>query len=124
MILEFEDIGIDDRRYDMSIWMIKNNWFQRKTKNDIVEQLPKRNTYKTTITNNKITYCVKEIRGWNIDSESRPLAYLDLYFKDDLVIKVVLRERKQTFLDKIESLDGFPIISEQEYKKKLVWNEK
>ncbi|MWP48223.1 MULTISPECIES: hypothetical protein [unclassified Gilliamella] len=116
------DTNIDNRRYDMSIWMIKNNWFQGKTTKNIVEKLPEAKVGTvTTITNNKITYCVKEIRGWNIDSESRPLAYLDLYFKNDLVVKAVLRERKQSWSNKIDGMGG---VFEQEYKTKLVWNAK
>lgn len=116
------DTNIDNRRYDMSILMIKNNWFQGKTTKDIVEKLLEAKVGTITIiTDNKRIYCVKESEGWNIDFEPETLAYLDLYFKNDLVVKAVLRERKQSWSNKIDGMGG---VSEQEYKTKLAWNTK
>ncbi|SCC10629.1 hypothetical protein [Gilliamella intestini] len=116
------DTNIDNRRYDMSILMIKNNWFQGKTTKDIVEKLLEAKVGTITIiTDNKRIYCVKESEGWNIDFEPETLAYLDLYFKNDLVVKAVLRERKQSWSNKIDGMGG---VSEQEYKTKLVRNAK
>ena len=96
------DATVDSRRYNMSVWMIKTNRFENKTKQDIIENLPERRPYE--IKSNIETFCIKQTtEGWNIDFNSHPLAYLDIYFDDDgKVIKALIRERKQTFGDKMD----------------------
>jgi len=112
----FWDVTIDNRRYCMSVWMIKSNWFENKTKQDIIENLPERRPYK--IEGTIKTFCIKETEGWNIDFIPHVLAYLDIYFDDDnKVIKVLLRERKQTFGDK---MDGKGKISTG-FKTTFIW---
>ena len=72
------------------------------------------------IENNAKTFCIKETtEGWNIDFVPRVLAYLDIYFDDDnKVIKALIRERKQTFRDKI---DGKGEISTEDFKTTFIW---
>ena len=111
------DITIDNRRYSMSVWMIKTNWFENKTKQDIIENLPERRPYE--IKSNIEIFCIKETEGWNIDFIPRPLAYLDIYFDDDgKVIKALIRERKDSFGDRME---GEGKVSTKDFRTTFIW---
>ena len=114
------DITVSPKRYNMSIWMIETNWFDGKSKEDIISQLPERRTY--TIEGDCKIFCVKESDGWNIDHVPQPLAYLDVYFDSKgMVTKAVLREREQSFGEKT---DGKGKVTSDKYKTVMVWEKK
>ena len=111
------DVGINNERYGMSVWMIKTGWFEGKNKQDIIGSLPERKPY--TINSGIKSFCIKESEGWNIDHIFNPLAYLDIYFDDSgRVTKAIIRERKQTLDEKME---GKGKVSSDNYKIVLTW---
>ncbi len=104
------DAGLySDERYNMTLWLFKENWFNEKTKQDIVLNLPNRNL--SEINGDSISYSVKFTDGfmerWDIDYVQQDLGILTIYFKNDTVIRAEYKERKNT---------------DSEFKVKKTWN--
>jgi len=102
------DIMYDERRYNMALWFFKENWFNGKTKDIILNEL----SYKERINhikhfyngiieeNNILLYDLKYsnefMERYNIDFDFKPIAYLKIYFNENNeVIKVELYEGKR-----------------------------
>jgi hypothetical protein len=85
-----------DERYNMTLWLFQENWFEEKTKQDIIRDLPER--YLQEIKGNDVSYSVKFTNGfmerWNIDYKQQDLGILTIYFENDVVIKAEYKERK------------------------------
>ena len=98
-----------DERYNMTLWMFKENWFDGKSKQYIQEELSGR--FVKEIKDNAVSYPVKFTNGfmerWNIDYIQRDLGILTIYFENDTVIKAEYKERKNV---------------DSEYKLKKTWS--
>jgi len=92
------DAGMySDERYNMTLWLFKTKWFEDKTKEDVIRDLPDRNI-EHRIKRDSICYAVKFTNGfmerWNIDYIPQDLGILVIYFKNDTVVKAKYEERK------------------------------
>ena len=98
-----------DERYNMTLWLFEENWFDGKTKQDIIQDLPDR--YLKEIEGNVVSYPVKFTNGfmerWDIDYIQQDLGILTIYFENDTVTKAEYKERKNV---------------DSEYRVKKTWN--
>ena len=88
-----------DERYNMTLWLFKENWFEGKTKEDVIQDLPNRTNSKLyEIKEDSIFYSVKFTNGfmerWNIDYIQQDLGILIIHFENDTIVKSEYKERK------------------------------
>ena len=102
------DIMYDERRYNMTIYFFRENWFNGKTKDIILDELLENNKINhinhfyniNSIENNILLFDLKYsnefMERWNIDFDFKPIAYLKLYFNENnQLIKAELYEGKR-----------------------------
>ena len=98
----------DPKRYNMTLWLFKTNWFENKTEKDILEQLPDNDN--KGIIDNKIRFNVRFINP-NFFIGIDPLeirGILIIYFDDGIVVRAEYHERKDKHSD---------------YTVKIVWDQ-
>lgn len=83
----------------MTLWLFKTNWFENKTKADILEYLPDRKI--SEISGDTVSYSVKFTKAemLDIDYIQEDLGILTITFENNKVIKAEYKERKNTDLD-------------------------
>ncbi|MCL2654440.1 MAG: hypothetical protein FWD65_01900 [Coriobacteriia bacterium] len=91
--------GYDDNRYPMMLWMFETNWFEGKTKADIVKYLPSHGV--PVIKDNSVSYGITFTKAelFDIDFIQKELSVLVITFKDDKVVRAVYEKRKNTDSD-------------------------
>ena len=100
------DVTFDESRYNMAIWLLKENWFKGKTKDIIINELMESNKrnhiynfYSGNIENIllfDLRYSNEFMERWNIDFDFKPTAYLKIYYNEiNQIIKVELLEGKR-----------------------------
>ncbi len=92
------DAGMySDARYPMTLWLFKVNWFDGKTKADVVRELPERGL--AAIEGDNVAYPVRFTDGfmerWDIDYAQRNLGILTLYFEEDTLVRAEYTERPE-----------------------------
>ena len=100
------DITFNESRYNMAIWLFKENWFNGKTKDIILKELMennKRNHIYSFYKGDKgnillfdLKYSNEFMERWGIDFDFKPIAYLRIYYNElNLVIRAELLEGKR-----------------------------
>jgi hypothetical protein len=97
----------DEQRYNMAVWFFRENWFNGKNKEIILNELfrnKKTNHIESYYNKNKdenillfdLRYPEEFVERWNIDFEFKPAAYLKIYFNENnQVIKAELYKGNQ-----------------------------
>ena len=85
-----KDVTYDEKRYNMAIWFIENNWFEGKTKEIIINELINnkydirdKNIFENNILLFELKYTNEFMERWNIDYIPIPIAYLKIYFNEE-----------------------------------------
>ena len=108
----FWDITFDENRYNMAIWFFKENWFNGKTKDNIINELRENeknlkkmnyiwlyygNESEENILLFDLRYSNEFMERWDIDYQPKPTAYLRTYFdENDKLIRAELLEGKRS----------------------------
>ena len=108
------DITYDEKRYNMALWLFKTNWFENKTREDVLKDLPENR--KEEIPEDIILYELKYtdefMERWNIDYIPIPTAYLKIYFnQENNIIKAQIIEGKKEI-----KIEDFKITKQWEIK--------
>jgi hypothetical protein len=96
------DVTFDEQRYNMALWLFRENWFNGKNKEIILNELfenKQRNHIERFYNENDdehillfdLRYSNEFMERWNRDFDFKPIAYLKIYFnKNNQILRAEL----------------------------------